>query len=512
MNINKQNLHMEKTKNLSTIQVTIDTDRNVPDTMPDISKVLITSGDIRITECKVTDGELMIKGVLLYTYLYKGNDCISNLSGEIPFEEKTAADLAKEEHVKVIRKLTHLEIESIHSRKIGIRAILELTPVVENRYEEEVVCGVSGAGTLQMKHKQLTTTQLMIDRNDHLKISEEPRLTSQMPNMVTLLYSMVKVCELDFIPARERLCIKGELSLFVLYEGDGDEELYCYETKIPVNTEVTCTDITDTMVPFIQYDLADWKVEIREDEDGEDRILGLDLCIHMQMKFYEECMTQVIEDAYDTREEVSIEATQGHYHKLVCKERIGCTKEGRFPLKELPDSNVQVCALFGNLIVDEMSVDGELLTMEGAVVIKGLYKYGDENCDYDGIDGVIPFEMTYTLSRALSDYSCMYENHMLSLTYSINKNKEIVVIAQIGMTVCVFEQCKDQFIRQLSICEHSSEQLEEMPGMVGYVVNGNETLWDIGKKYRVDIEQIKETNELVQDTLKQGQKLLLVKC
>ena len=55
------------------------------------------------------------------------------------------------------------------------------------------------------------------------------------------------------------------------------------------------------------------------------------------------------------------------------------------------------------------------------------------------------------------------------------------------------------------------QKLQELPGIVGYIVQPDDTLWDIAKKFHTTVGTIISTNELADDQVKRGQRLLLVK-
>ena len=54
------------------------------------------------------------------------------------------------------------------------------------------------------------------------------------------------------------------------------------------------------------------------------------------------------------------------------------------------------------------------------------------------------------------------------------------------------------------------KKLQERPGIVCYVVQPEDTLWDIAKKYYTTSEHIRNMNHLTEE-IRAGQKLLIVK-
>ena len=55
------------------------------------------------------------------------------------------------------------------------------------------------------------------------------------------------------------------------------------------------------------------------------------------------------------------------------------------------------------------------------------------------------------------------------------------------------------------------EALSAQPGMIGYLVKENETLWDIAKRYHTTESELMETNGLKSFNVVPGNKLLIVK-
>ena len=53
--------------------------------------------------------------------------------------------------------------------------------------------------------------------------------------------------------------------------------------------------------------------------------------------------------------------------------------------------------------------------------------------------------------------------------------------------------------------------MSSLPGMIIYVVKDGDNLWNIGRKYYVSVNKIRELNNLGSDELQAGQKLLIVK-
>ena len=90
MELVKKNIHMNKLKCKSDLQITLDDDFNVPDVKPDIYKIIKEQGEVRIHDLKISNGKILVQGVLAFNVLYLSDELdrpIYNISSEIPMEE-----------------------------------------------------------------------------------------------------------------------------------------------------------------------------------------------------------------------------------------------------------------------------------------------------------------------------------------------------------------------------------------------------------------------------------------
>ena len=104
-------------------------------------------------------------------------------------------------------------------------------------------------------------------------------------------------------------------------------------------------------------------------------------------------------------------------------------------------------------------------------------------------------------------YSGNYEERTFDrsvLTERIEKAKESKKLA---------DATKEQLVREQERTaqqELDLKKLQERPGIICYVVQPEDTLWDIAKKYYTTSEHIRNMNHLTEE-IRAGQKLLIVK-
>lgn len=516
MLIKRKNIHMDRIKCSASTQMTIDADINVPDSKPDVTKILLEKGWIKIEEVKALENQVLVRGNLCFAFLYQceyGDRNVSCMEGKIPFEEMVHVEGANsQDTVKVRKQLEDLSIGMINSRKISVRAVAVLEPEIEELYDEEVLYDVEDVPMLQKKTKQLLTTEAVIEKRDMLRIREEIKIPSNLPNIFEIIWDTVRICSLEFRVGDGKLYVQGEIQVFFLYEAEGEDgRLVYFETKLPVNMQLECSDCTEDMIPIIRYDIIDRQLEIRPDEDGEDRIVETDMNVELDIKLYREEKTDILEDVYGVTEEVTGVFKTGHYRKLFCNERNKCIATGRIKMNPSKSQMLQVCAVSGELAIDDTTVTENGMQVDGAVELQLLYTDLKEPNKFFAANGSVPFACKVDVKNMNAQTSSFFDATISQITFSMPNNEEVEVNIQINLHLSAFQNMEEEFLNDIRISELNSEKMKGLPSMIGYIAKEGDTLWQLGKRYYVPIGQIAEANHLTTQELHRGDKLIIVK-
>ena len=66
-------------------------------------------------------------------------------------------------------------------------------------------------------------------------------------------------------------------------------------------------------------------------------------------------------------------------------------------------------------------------------------------------------------------------------------------------------------ISNLKMETFTKEEVENRPGVIGYIVKEGDDLWSLAKKYHTTMDGIREMNELEGEKLKVGERILIFK-
>ena len=81
----------------------------------------------------------------------------------------------------------------------------------------------------------------------------------------------------------------------------------------------------------------------------------------------------------------------------------------------------------------------------------------------------------------------------------------------VNVRLLIYDTKNEDILTDLKIEPINADVLEKLPGFAIYYVKPGDSLWQIGKKYYVSVGRIKEMNELTEDEIKAGDKILIVK-
>ena len=147
MEILTKQLEMNQLGRTIVNQFLVDEDYNVPDSKPDVRKVILAEGVLKIEEQKPMDNYLRLIGSITFQVLYETESMATSFScleGKLPFDEMIYIEEGANDNFTIKNSSVDLKINMIHSRKLRVKAIAELAVQAEIRKCEEIPVDVIG--------------------------------------------------------------------------------------------------------------------------------------------------------------------------------------------------------------------------------------------------------------------------------------------------------------------------------------------------------------------------------
>ena len=520
MELSTIKLHSMRQIGKAESQITLDDDYNVPDYRPDIVKVIRKQGELKIEEVKPTHGAAWIKGKLVFRVLYRSDreqGKISCLKGEIAFQEKLNIEgMTEYDPVRVTGEIEDLTVGVIHSRKLNLRAVVILRAIAEVGDIHEIANGLEDDETCMQLHREVELSEQLLAKHDICRQKNEIALPSSKPNIREILWKSVELRNVGSRPDKEGIRLTGEVLLSVLYQEEEEpDRIQWYETTLPLDCgmEFVPDYAEDTHDIFYKVQIEDVgkELDVKQDYDGEERMLVLDLQIHVYVRAWQETKMQLLEDVYSLKENLIPARKTTLTEHLLMKNDAICKVTEQMEPGANGEKILQVCSCEGSAHIDRAERRENGIFVEGTMGVHLLYITTDDQMPVGATDGIFPFEQLIELPVTDKAVRIEQECGIVQLAASMLDQNRAEIKAAIGVNVLAFEQEELAHIAEIRVEPLDMDALQELPGLVGYIVKKGDTLWEIAKEYHTTVEAIMSTNQKKTHDLQVGEKLLIVK-
>ena len=514
MELLKKNIHMEHHLNLASTQISLEEDQNISDQKPDAFQIICKKADVKTEEVKTQEDVVHIKGKLLYDVLYLTDEKekrLCSLEGEIPFEEKIyTSQSVTNENVRLTTRVEDLMIRLINSRKLNIRCIIAVSVTQDELYDEEVVVDVDEPDSCEILKKPLDITTIVLDTKDIYRIKEEIPLPDGMPNIYNILWKNIRVDGLNFIPMDGRIGIQGEWTAFFLYEGEEEETLPRYfEVVRPFSGIIEVPDCRENMILCVESESELPQIEVRSDYDGEERLIGMDMELKLYIKLYQNTVMSIVADAYGLNEPLEPIMKESTCEHMLKKESGKIKLNDTWENRENPQENLQVLHVDGSIVDEKIMTKEDEVLLSGVVHMELLCSTGDETMPYRCVYIDMPYQQTVNVMGAKDDcpyFGKVYIEQLMANVQGDRVEARAILCYQIN----VYQKIMKPLLAGMGkVMEDNAEN--SLPVMSVYFAKEKESIWEVGKKYRVSLNGIRSVNQLNTDDLNDGQKILIVK-
>lgn len=515
LELEKQNLRRNRLKSQTGTQVTLDDDFIVPDTMSDMAEVILDSGIIQLEPVKVQRERITVRGKLDFQVLYRKEEGgLQALGGSIPFEEAiNVPDLDEKDYVSVSWQLEDLNTEMIHSRKLGIKAIVTLEAKAESLYDTEAAVDVRGADDeihLQVRRKRIPAAAIALRRKDTYRLKQDITLPGSKPVIERMLWTEMKLAGCQAKPLDGQIHLEGTLMVFALYEGGESGMVQWVEESIPFSGEVEMQGTAADMIPVIGLKLIHRDLEEKPDYDGEMRELSVDAVIELDVRLYEEQELELLQDLYATNREIVLDTGEAVFDRILTRNFGKCRVAEKVEMETDPRV-LQICHSSGSVKLDGVEVRENALAVDGVLEVKLLYLTDEDARPVQAATRLVPFHYEAEAPGITEDSIWYLEPGLEQLTAVMAGGGQAELRGVITLDLFVLQPETRQIILQAQVHPVDTEKMKAMPGIVGYLVQPGDSLWDVAKRFHTTEKSILEANELPGDAIKAGDCLILVK-
>ncbi|MCL2204294.1 MAG: DUF3794 domain-containing protein [Defluviitaleaceae bacterium] len=489
----------------------------VPDAKPDMAVLLQTEERVLIDRVEVSADRVNFVGRLNLSVLYIAK--AADKPVHVLTHSHTVDDFMnlegvnKDMWVQAKAEIANVEFRLLNDRKVGFRAIVNVRVRSERSDAHEMVIHIHDVPENQLLKTPLHINRTIEHKAERFPVNDSLTLPSSKPNVREILLMTAQVANRDERLANGRVNLSGELLITTLYRGDTDESVIEFvESVVPFNGSVDISGAREDMFADVNLQILEQNARVIPDDDGEDRVIELEISVGAQMKVYATESLSILEDAYSTDQQLHISKSVVHVPRLVCHNR------NQTPVKEvvtlgvgLPDM-LQVFRVRGQAYLDEIKVLEDKIVVEGAITTDILYVAESDAQPLGSYRTIVPFRQVIEAKGARPNMRVSVETAIDHATFNMLSTRETEIRFMLTFNTQVIEEEAARIVNDITFTDIDPEMMNAMASMTVYMVQNGDNLWHIAKKYNTPLDELLAVNDIEPGAkLMAGQRLLVLK-
>lgn len=482
----------------------------VPDVKPDIREILLTEARPVITSQSVSAGKLNISGTATVHIVYLAEPEGIPKSIETKFDFHESLELHNNEPLEFSTKATleYIEFSLINSRKLNIKTAISLSAKGYKKQELVLLTDVHPDSPLKIHKKHISTFRVVADTKREIVMTESLEVPSAKPDIDEIIRLSVKPLKGDCKINAGSILLKGTLLIDTLYHGlDSEAGVQHMEHELSFSELQDVEGLDEECLCNVNYDVKNVYYSVKEDANGEDRIIALDIVLQAQIIASKTQNAEMIDDCYSTSG-----LAQLHTQTMLLDELLteGISHESIKEILTIPEGVPSAGAVYNLQCkprITEWKIADNIIYIQGKLTAFVLYGCADNDKPMYSLIG--EFDFTHTVPVEGIDDSALCECIVTEqgVSFTLNAASEIELR-------CVLEFYTRAISKKelvlLTGCDIEEDHAPaETFGMVIYFVQKGDTLWDIAKHYKTDCDRIVTLNKLENTPLVPGQKILI---
>ena len=483
----------------------VDLDFILPDYCPDIEKILRCKITPKIYNKHISGGQIQVDGTTVVTILYVDGEknhlraCEQTVPFTATFQCK---DIGENNAIEITTKAEYINCRALSQRRLAIHGAFSLyvkgveldnTHLYHPDENEKIECDV----------RKIKVTALNSLSQSQFSVCDEISISNK-PNIEAILTSDVKANITEYKVVSEKLMLKGELWVKLLYLSNIEKgDLQQLDYILPFSQIIDCVNLKEEDIIKVSMNLMCFDMHLKNDVLGENPLISLDAKISVTTYGYTEIEPNIINDAYSTEIVTEIEKnTIPLFTDLTVLKDTFMLKES-LSLEDIKIS--EICEMGCDNIQLTPTLSGDTVTLNGKINVSVLALDQEKIPLYfeRSIDITKEIQGNFSANTVLDS-----EFEVVSMSYRLGEENNLELRCEIKYSIMTGN--KENFVIVSKIIGNEDNPIRKNKcALTLYYAQIGENLWDIAKSYNTKVDMIYEENNLENNVLENQQMLLI---
>ncbi len=483
----------------------IDIDFTLPDYYADISKILKCRAVSRISSKGINGNHISVEGCVTVTVIYCGSDnCVSSYEYQYPFSKSFDTGANTDGGILSVKsKCEYINCRAVTGRKIDIHGAAGIYVTLMRRRLTDVISDCDDCN-IELLRGSVPATVPMGMADKYLLIEEEIELGAGQPDIHCIIRYDADATITDSKIMAGKSVVKGDMLVKLLYAPEGDGSPQNVRYQLPFSQLIELDGITDGCDCESKVSIAHLEIKPRVSASGECRHLMLTA----KLLITSECCCNndvaVILDAYSRKYEADISKNDVCFSKICdnINQNFSCKKNYEFPEGALSAISDMWC----EVRTDSVKFDDNMMCVRGTVVAFIIA----QDCDMIPVfyEKTIDFEYNHPMDTD-GVFRCSPEITVTGANYTFTGECNMELRTELNICAAIYKCSKIPLITDIKINDSKPITEEGRAAMTVYFAAQGERLWDIARRYFADVEELKQINEISDDTLNSDKMILI---
>lgn len=507
MEIVKDILKVEEQKGYEEIESLVETEIYLNQTKPDIENILWADGKVEILSTKIVQDKIVVNGLAKFKVVYKSNEeelNIYTLETNSDFREEIEIEGINDEmSVEIKSALEYIEYELVDERKVGIKALVNICGRVEQTNLVEIIQEVKEEPNLQLLKEKIKYNDIQGREESYALLKEAFDIGDNKPPIEEVLKVDLHPYEKEYSISADRIIVSGVVECSLIYFGDN--KLNSVKREIPFTHFLEVPEISIGSKCQLNMEVVDGEYELRENLEGELKIVDLEVKVKIVGKLYEQKEKEAIIDAYSTSKKLNLETEEisimENIKDIIDKENISTELKGK-GFKEIYTIEGNPGILNSQYIDDKIMIEG--------ILSLNIYYLENITDEITTLKEEIPFKSYITVDELEKDIITNVDTNLEELNYTL-KEDNLTINGTIKNHIFVNRERKINMISNIEETEKIIDK-KNRPSITIYIVQKDDVLWDIAKRYNTTVEELITSNNITSPSnLMPGEKIIIEK-
>ncbi|HZJ76369.1 MAG TPA: SPOCS domain-containing protein [Oscillospiraceae bacterium] len=481
-------------------QAIVEGDILVPDTKPDITRVLSVDANVKVNKQKAEEGRIVVEGVTYFKILYvseKEEQPLYSIDSSAGFEQDIEIEgVDTEIKSEVTVEIEHVSFTVNNERKVGVKAIINLIGKCIEEKTIEITKDLEGLEDIQVSKKIFQYTDVVGTSKSETLIKDGFELGEDEYEIEEILKWNATVLERETKITDGKLVAGGVVNLELLYVDDEyDNQLKMIKRGIPFTHFVDIADVSDDMQYRLRFAINELYHDVKENIRGEKKIVEIEGIVEIEAKVMDTRSKDILVDTYSLSKELEITKEQ-----IELKENIGMNKSNVLIKDALDISSndspvAEVFSIDIKPILTDYNAVMDKVTIEGMLEVVVMYRAVEESRSLYSFIQEVPFRHYVEFEGSDEGMEAEIELFIEEIDYNIINGEQVELKVNIGAVCEVF--CT-KIIDIISSVKVAEEGIDPKAGfsLTIYYMQPDDTLWEVAKTYRTTVQRILDTNQI----------------